>query len=163
MSMERIGENERESVVIELPLRISLADLDRLNDAAARASKADTSEGPKASSDEVQRARAEAGKLLKVRRRRERLLGSQLFGDPAWDILLDLFIQRLDGRAATVTSACIGSGAPQTTALRYLTSLIEHGIVVRRASLDDRRVQYVELSAVGFERMIGILNEAADP
>lgn len=157
MSMERIGKNERESVVVELPLRISLADLDRLNEAAARASRASTSEGSNASSDEVQRARVEAGRLLEVRRKRERLLGSRLFGDPAWDILLDLFVRKLDGRATTVTSACIGSGAPQTTALRYLASLIEHGIVVRRPSSDDQ-VQYVDLSAIGFAQMIGILN-----
>lgn len=159
MSMEQVDTSDRASVVVELPLRISLADLDRLNEAAARAPKAETSDGSTSSVAQLQRARVEAGRLMEVRRRRERLFGNRLFGDPAWEILLDLFVQRLEGRATTVTSACIGSGAPQTTALRYLASLIERGIVVRRASAEDRRVQYVDLSAVGFDRMIGTLNE----
>lgn len=161
MSGERVNAGDRASMVVELSLRISLADLDRLNQAAARAPKAETIDGSKASLDEVQRARSEASRLVEVRRRRERLFGNRLFGDPAWDILLDLFIQRLDGRDTTITSACIGSGAPQTTALRYLGGLIERGLVVRRASSNDRRVQYVDLSPVGFERMVGILDQAA--
>lgn len=161
MSMERVGRSDREAVVVELPLRISLADLDRLNEAAARAPKVDAPSEPEASTDEVQSARVGATKLLKVRRDREAQFGKCPFGDPAWDMLLDLLIQRLDGRTTTVTSACIGSGAPQTTALRYLASLIERGFVVRRASSDDRRVQYVDLSPIGFERMIRILSQAA--
>ena len=161
MSGERVDAGDRASMVVELPLRISLADLDRLNEAAARAPKPEALDGSKASLDEVQRAHVEASRLVEVRRRRERVFGTRLFGDPAWEILLDLFIQRLDGRTTTITSACIGSGAPQTTALRYLTSLIERGIVVRRASSNDRRVQYVDLSPAAFERMVGILDRAA--
>lgn len=161
MSGERLDAGDRASMVVELPLRISLADLDRLNEAAARAPTAEALNGSKASLDEVQRAQVEASRLVEVRRRRERLLGTRLFGDPAWNLLLDLFIQRLDGRLTTVTSACIGSGAPQTTALRYLAGLIERGIVVQRASSNDRRVQYVDLSPVGFERMVGILDQTA--
>jgi len=53
------------------------------------------------------------------RRRRNKIFQSEeLFGEPAWDILLDLFIAAKERRRVSVTSACIGSAVPSTTALR---------------------------------------------
>ena len=44
------------------------------------------------------------------RRRRTKIFQSEeLFGEPAWDILLDLFIAAKERRRVSVTSACIGS------------------------------------------------------
>ena len=44
------------------------------------------------------------------RRRRTKIFRSEeLFGEPAWDILLDLYIAHADGKPVSVSSACIGS------------------------------------------------------
>jgi hypothetical protein len=43
---------------------------------------------------------------------RARYFKRELFKDPAWDILLDLYVARADGRGISVSSACIASGAP---------------------------------------------------
>jgi hypothetical protein len=88
------------------------------------------------------------------RRSRMDHFDADLFGEPAWDILLDLFIQRLSGRQVSKSSACIASAAPNTTALRWLTLLEEHGLIATKASKTDRRRSYVHLTDKGFNAML---------
>lgn len=74
------------------------------------------------------------------RRRRSKIFqADDLFGEPAWDILLDLFIAAKERRSVSVTSACIGSAVPSTTALRWITILEKHGLLVREADPGDAR------------------------
>lgn len=77
-----------------------------------------------------------------------------LFGEPAWDILLDLFIAAKERKRLPVTSACIGAAVPATTALRWLTVLEEKGLIVRENDTADARRVFVRLSADGYEKMV---------
>jgi DNA-binding MarR family transcriptional regulator len=70
-----------------------------------------------------------------------------LFADPAWDILLALYAAKIGQRKLSVTSACAAAGVPQTTALRWLTSLENKGFVIRSADPLDGRRFFVELSS----------------
>lgn len=89
------------------------------------------------------------------RRRRTKIFHSEdLFGEPAWDILLDLFIAAKERRRVSVTSACIGSAVPSTTALRWITILERQGLLVREADPGDARRVYVKLSARGYAAML---------
>ncbi|MBT0669040.1 MarR family transcriptional regulator [Novosphingobium profundi] len=89
------------------------------------------------------------------RRRRSKIFQSDdLFGEPAWDILLDLFIAAKERRSVSVTSACIGSAVPSTTALRWITILERNGLLVREADPGDARRVYVKLSARGYAAML---------
>lgn len=89
------------------------------------------------------------------RRRRAKIFHSEdLFGEPAWDILLDLFIAAKERRRVSVTSACIGSAVPSTTALRWITILEKNGLLVREADPGDARRVYVKLSASGYAAML---------
>lgn len=84
-----------------------------------------------------------------VRRRllRRQLVGAdELFGEPAWEILLDLFIHEGEARSVSTSSACIASGLPTTSALRLLRRLCEEGLISREADRDDGRRNYVRLS-----------------
>jgi DNA-binding MarR family transcriptional regulator len=81
-----------------------------------------------------------------ARRLRDRLFGERLFSDPAWDLLLDLFIAHGDKRQVSVKSACIASSVPQTTALRYIAHLVERGLVQRAAHPADARIKFLELT-----------------
>lgn len=101
-----------------------------------------------------------ARSFYKIRRMRTRTLPVDLFAEPAWDMLLDLFIQRSNGRRVTITSLCIASGVPSTTALRWITGLIESGLVTRVESEQDRRKAYIVLTERGFREMRSILVEA---
>lgn len=89
------------------------------------------------------------------RRRRTKIFKSEdLFGEPAWDILLDLFIAAKERRRVSVTSACIGSAVPSTTALRWITILEKQELLVREADPADARRVYVKLSARGYAAML---------
>lgn len=71
---------------------------------------------------------------------------SGLYSDPAWDILLDLYIQQAAGKLPSVTSACIGSRSPPTTALRWLAMLEKSDLLTRVDDADDRRRSILSLS-----------------
>ncbi len=84
--------------------------------------------------------------MIRARRLRDRFFGSELFADPAWDMLLDLMAARLDGQRVAVSSLCIAAAVPATTALRWIKTLTEHGLFVRVADPQDGRRVYIELS-----------------
>ena len=88
-----------------------------------------------------------------ARRERERFLDSSLLREPAWDMLLDLFIHRAGGKRITLTSAAIASKVPYGTAHRHLEHLEALGLVRRTPSATDARVQFLDLSDDGFRRI----------
>ena len=83
---------------------------------------------------------------IKSRRLRERYFAADLFADPAWDILLDLFAARAEGVSVSVSSLCIAAAVPPTTALRWITAMTSNGILLRRHDPDDARRVFIELS-----------------
>jgi exosome complex RNA-binding protein Rrp42 (RNase PH superfamily) len=101
-----------------------------------------------------------ARKRIKQRRLRDSVLGMRdLFGEPAWEILLDLFVAKADGSRVSVSSACAASTAPHTTALRYLKALEENGMIKRSAHETDARIIYVTLSDTALGSMMSILSQ----
>ena len=80
------------------------------------------------------------------RLRRKRFLANDLLGEPIWDMMLDLFYHHIEGKRVTITSACIASHCPQTTALRYVSILESRGIIEKSGSAADNRVTYLELT-----------------
>lgn len=102
-----------------------------------------------------------ARKAYAMRRKRDSIFGNaNLFGEPAWDILLDLFIAHADGKAVSVTSACIGSAAPATTGLRWLGILADEGLVVRENDPEDNRRVIVRLTPTSIAGMSRFFDEA---
>jgi hypothetical protein len=95
-----------------------------------------------------------ARKAYNLRRKRAALFGNpDLFGEPAWDILLDLFIAHGEGKPVSVSSACIGSASPATTGLRWLGVLADEGLVVRENDPEDHRRVMVRLTQAGLAAM----------
>lgn len=77
--------------------------------------------------------------VVHSRRQREKFFRNGLFGEPAWDILLELYAARLAGRKTSISGACQMSGVPATTALRWIGCLEDEGWVHRSADPSDRR------------------------
>lgn len=84
--------------------------------------------------------------IIKLRRMRDRFFPTDLFADPAWDILLDLRAAALEGQYVSVSSLCIAAAVPPTTALRWITAMTESGMLVRRQDPADARRVFIELS-----------------
>lgn len=102
-----------------------------------------------------------ARQTYRDRRRREEIFrDADLFGEPAWDILLDLFIAAKEGKRISITSACIGAAAPSTTALRWLNILERESLIEREGDAHDMRRSYVRLTAAGYAKMLEYFNEA---
>lgn len=126
----------------------------RLRGAAANpATPAENATDPLAQSRPARSARSNlalARQTYALRRKRAAIFGNpDLFGEPAWDILLDLYIAKGEGKQVSVSSACIGSAAPPTTGLRWLGVLADEGLVVREADADDHRRVLVRLTPAG--------------
>ncbi len=83
------------------------------------------------------------------RMRRSLFLPKSLFGEPAWDMLLDLFMQDTGRKRISTQSLCIASNAPPTTALRNIDLLVQEGLVQRIKSEADKRVVFIELTSEG--------------
>jgi hypothetical protein len=84
--------------------------------------------------------------VIANRQARARFFDPALFGDPAWDMLLDLTAAHGEGAQVSVTSLCIAAGVPATTALRWLTQMVESGIFQRVPDPADRRRAFIALS-----------------
>lgn len=100
-----------------------------------------------------------AARIYQQRRIRDRIFGDQadMFSDPAWDIMLDLFASHTGRKRISVSSACIAARVPATTALRHLRGLIERGFVERIADDVDHRRHFVQLTEYGHAQMHGCL------
>jgi len=94
--------------------------------------------------DEVTAGQVRA--LLRTRRMRDQFLPSDMFADPAWDMLLDLMAARLNGEQVSVSSLCIAAAVPPTTALRWIRQLTDRGIFIRQADPADGRRVFIALS-----------------
>jgi Winged helix DNA-binding domain len=84
--------------------------------------------------------------VIRARRLRARYFPEDLFGDPAWDMLLDLLQAELAQLRVPVSSLCIAAAVPATTALRWLKTMVSQGLFVRRADPHDGRRVFVELA-----------------
>lgn len=91
--------------------------------------------------------------IIRGRRLREHLWPSDLFADPAWDMMLDLYRAELSGVCVSVTSLSIAAAVPATTALRWIKTMEKEGLIVRRPDPHDGRRVFVELSAESSEKM----------
>jgi hypothetical protein len=94
-------------------------------------------------------------RLIRNRQIRAEIFGEGLFGEPAWDMLLDLTAASIEQKRVSVSSLCIASGVPHTTALRWISLMISYGIFYRTEDGVDRRRSYVHLTKKGM-RMAAI-------
>lgn len=98
-----------------------------------------------------------ARERYKERRLRDSGFGEDLFGEAAWDILLDLFASETEGKIIWISSACIGACVPATTAIRHIRELERRGLVVRSEDNGDRRAQQVRLTDQARSEMAALL------
>jgi hypothetical protein len=133
----------------------TLARLTRGDDAEPRGGVRDRGTGYRGpdTGPPVEIAPAEIRAVIRARRMRAQFFADELFADPAWDMLLDLFAAGLERRQVSVSSLCIAAAVPPTTALRWIGTLHDAGLFERQADPTDRRRAYIGLSSKGIEGM----------
>src|SRR4051812_21439685 len=98
---------------------------------------------------------AEQGHMLREHARqihysrglREKMFNERMFGEPAWDVLLALYIIDRDRRRVNTRELSGLAGVALTTTLRWLDYLEQEGLICRTPNRFDQRMVYVELSS----------------
>jgi len=89
---------------------------------------------------------AQARTLIRQRRLRTNFLPASLFGEAAWDMLLDLYAAHYESKPVSVSSLCIASAVPSTTALRAIDAMEREGCLVREPDPSDKRRIFLKIS-----------------
>jgi len=92
-------------------------------------------------------------RIIRQRQQRARFFEGDIFADPAWDMLLDLTAARVEHARVSVTSLCIASGVPPTTALRWIGQLTDAGLLQRHEDETDRRRAFITLTEKASDAM----------
>lgn len=100
-------------------------------------------------------------RVIRQRQLRARFIEGEFFADPAWDMLLDLAAARVEGKRVAVTSLCIASGVPPTTALRWIGALVQAELFQRVCDENDRRRAFIELTENAADRIARYFDEIA--
>jgi DNA-binding MarR family transcriptional regulator len=101
-----------------------------------------------AARDDPNRLFARARQVLAHRRKRLEIFGRELFGEPAWDMLLLLYIAEATQRY-TIGQLAQASGAPRSTGTRWIDDLEQRGLVEKDQHPTDGRTAFVKLSKKG--------------
>ena len=91
--------------------------------------------------------------VIRLRRNRDRFFTADLFADPAWDILLELYLSEFSQQRVPTTSLCAAAAVPFTTALRWMKHLEKVGLICRHQDPTDGRRFFVSLTPDGRKRM----------
>lgn len=91
--------------------------------------------------------------IIDARGKRYEFFPSELFVDPAWDILLHAALAQEQQRRITVTALCAAVNVPDTTAARWIRHMVDKEILVRRDAPTDARIKYIELSVAAAAKL----------
>lgn len=93
-----------------------------------------------------------AREILVDRRRRYQAFGKAMFGEPAWEILLLLYVLQ-SGSRTTVSRLADLSGATKSTALRWIDYLESQRWIQREPHPTDKRAVFIDLTRRGREAL----------
>lgn len=98
---------------------------------------------------------------IAARKARDEVLDAALFANPAWDILLDLYLSHAQKRGVCVSDVCLASSAPSSTVMRWIVTLEHRGLVERAPDPRDKRRTMLCLSPEGVTKMEAALDASA--
>ena len=87
-----------------------------------------------------------ARQTLAGRKQRDRYFDPILFSNPAWDILLHLYVADAEAKPVSVLDSCLASTVPQGVALRWLGYLKQEEMVIEIQDPARPRQTIVRLS-----------------
>ena len=105
---------------------------------------------------------ASARQIQLARAVRSKHISPEILGEPAWDMLLELFCQFATGKPISTKSLSYVSGSPASTALRYILELEKIGYIRKDACETDKRVSLISLTPKGAIAMGRFLTDVID-
>lgn len=90
---------------------------------------------------------------------RNSVFGAELFGEPAWDMLLYLFAKRVKGEPVLKMEATAAAHVSHSTGLRYVKLLDDRGLISTKRDVCDSRAQIVEITLDGVALMANCLSQ----
>ena len=102
--------------------------------------------------DDAERLYGRAQWVRAFRLRRRELLPDALFSEPAWDVLIELYLAHGRHRVST-TALSDGAGVAIATLLRWLEYLTQNGLVAVTKSPTDARMRFIDLTGKGLAAM----------
>nr|NUR37123.1 winged helix-turn-helix transcriptional regulator [Sphingomonas sp.] len=96
--------------------------------------------------------------ILIARRGREAVLGSYLFSEPAWDVLLELYAAELGTRTMSVADLARAIDTPESTTARWVDELAGRGLVVQHREPGQSGGPLVSLSYEGASKMGSLID-----
>lgn len=110
---------------------------------------------------EQERLREKARQILALRRKRNDKFSTAMFNEPAWEILLILYVADGAGRLI-VSRLALLAGSSKGTAFRWINYLEREGLISRAAHPTDRRAAFVRLTKKGKEALDDYLREVTE-
>lgn len=96
---------------------------------------------------------AKARAVFSERKRRSQHFSPVMFGEPAWDMLLALYITDFAGGRLSIGKLVSWIGGPQTTALRWINYLEKERLISRATHPRDRRTVFVDITDKGRQKL----------
>ena len=95
-------------------------------------------------------------KLYDLLHTRNVFFGDKIFGDPAWSILLKLFIAQGAGEPVRTAEICAAADIPPSAASRWIKILVQNGHVTQQGLAED---SVFTLTARASETLAALLGE----
>lgn len=96
--------------------------------------------------------------MFEMRNSRARLFPASMFNEPAWDMLLALFVAHEAPAAADLAR---WTSTPVSTAMRWIEYLETHKLIIREFRTEDRRAHRIRLTDEAREIMQSLFSEVA--
>lgn len=103
----------------------------------------------------------QARQLMAQRKLRRQYLPAELFHEPAWDMLIALFVAHDNDQPMNIKALVAMADAPVTTSQRWIEHLHKLRLIDRVIDPADRRRVEISLSNSGFEAVKGYLSAVA--
>ncbi|MGA1797339.1 hypothetical protein VH567_00990 [Sphingomonas sp. 4RDLI-65] len=96
--------------------------------------------------------------MLAARRARRPFIDADLLGEPAWDILLFLYIAYREGRTVEIETAMAAAQTATTVAGRWIGILVHKGLIEPIAATSDDPKQFLYMTDKAVAAMEGAID-----
>ena len=103
-----------------------------------------------------------AAAAREARRLRAAIFSVIAIGDPNWDVLLDLFIQEMNGFRTSLDHLALTGDLPAATVYQCVDALAGLELLERTPDRFDSRVQWLSLTVTGRQGLFDLFGQSAE-